>query len=169
MSDKILNFDNKIQEFIKFITPHEAAFSFDNESSYANSCNKIDFRIRPYITSQFLYAEVMQGGFYQYYSSSYGIMAPEAACDFVALDRADIAEIIDETLRFFRGKFPRNHRERAEILDKFHFKKDETYFSDSDAAFLNAISKEIDGLRQDTFHEELVKLFYIKNAKEFGQ
>jgi Domain of unknown function (DUF4375) len=70
-------------------------------------------------------SEVCNGGFYQFFFNTTGLLAPEALDGFRAIEAIDWAEILVESLTFFATPYPRERRDRLTVLlaqerDQFH-------------------------------------------------
>ena len=88
-------------------------------------------RLRPEIAVLFaahwLNSEVCNGGFHQFFSNPTGVLAPEAHKSFLVLDLRDAAALIDQAIRFFGDKYPREQDVRCAMLDTIPGKRREEY------------------------------------------
>lgn len=66
--------------------------------------------------AHWLYSEVCNGGFHQFFINPTGILAPEAVLGYVAIGLNDCAELIKEAISFFGELYPREREKRQEIL-----------------------------------------------------
>jgi hypothetical protein len=63
-------------------------------------------------------SEVCNGGFHQFFYNDTGVLAPEALAGFRAIGLHDWAEILNEAMRFFGKRYPRDRRKRQKQLDR---------------------------------------------------
>ena len=61
-------------------------------------------------------SEVCNGGFYQFFSNSTGILAPEALAGYRAIGLAEWAEILAVAMEFFGNPYPRDRGDRDALL-----------------------------------------------------
>src|SRR5438309_10425933 len=61
-------------------------------------------------------SEVCNGGLYQFFSNTTGLLAPEALDGFRAIGAAEWAEILAEAMKSFGSPYPRDRNDRQEIL-----------------------------------------------------
>jgi hypothetical protein len=66
--------------------------------------------------THWLYCDVLNGGFHQYFANSTGFHAPEAVEGFIALGLDDIAKLVEQAIAVFGEPFPRERRLREEFL-----------------------------------------------------
>lgn len=60
--------------------------------------------------------EVLNGGFMQFFANSSGVLAPDAASAFRAMELVQWAEIVEGALRFFGPEYPRARKIRQSAL-----------------------------------------------------
>src|SRR5262249_3817375 len=70
-------------------------------------------------------SEVENGGFYQFFSNTTGIVAPEAQEGFVAVGLPDCAKALAEAMNYFGSHYPRNRSSRLDQLPKQQGKRSE--------------------------------------------
>lgn len=93
---------------------------------------------RTLFAAHWLYSEVCNGGFHQFYWNSTGIVAPEAVDAFTAIGMPRTAEIIRRTMSWFPTPYPRNRESRIELLDRhaeLHQESRDPFSSDDDEFF----------------------------------
>jgi hypothetical protein len=61
-------------------------------------------------------SEVCNGGLYQFFSNTTGLLAPEALDGFRAIGAADWAEILAEAMKYFGTPYPREREDRQDVL-----------------------------------------------------
>ena len=74
---------------------------------------------RALFAAHWLYSEVCNGGFHQFYWNSTGILAPEAADAYEAIGMPRTAEIIRRSISWFPTPYPREREPRIELLDQY--------------------------------------------------
>ena len=93
--------------------------------------------VRPQVAllyaAHFCQSEVCNGGFYQFFSNSTGVLAPEAAQGFRAIGQAKVAGVVGAALDAFGRPYPRDREARRILLTDFtkdHFEVlDDRFFS----------------------------------------
>jgi hypothetical protein len=61
-------------------------------------------------------SEVCNGGLYQFFTNSTGVLAPEALVGFRAIGLHEWADILAEAMRYFGEPYPRERADRQELL-----------------------------------------------------
>jgi len=69
-------------------------------------------------------AEVCNGGFYQFFRNSTGIVGPEAAAGLTMLGLSPAARIVEEAMVMLGAPFPRDWKRRSAVLEKIHKPED---------------------------------------------
>jgi hypothetical protein len=90
---------------------------YDGPQTFLNQFRKVKPQIGNLYAAHWLYSEVCNGGFHQFFSNSTGVLAPEAAAGFRAIGLEDCAAVIEEAMRFFGRSYPREQEKRNEMLD----------------------------------------------------
>jgi hypothetical protein len=62
------------------------------------------------------HCEVCNGGFFQFFWNTTGLLAPEAAAGFRAVGLPELAEILAEAMKFFGSPYPRDRGDRQDAL-----------------------------------------------------
>ena len=110
------------------------------------------------------HAEVCNGGFYQFFGNSTGIVGPEAVTGFTTLGLEPAARIVEEAMGMLGARFPRDWKWRSAVLKKIHKPEDlraeRSPFEHQDNAFY-----EVAGMRQfpkvaDEFVRRHIERFY---------
>jgi hypothetical protein len=73
---------------------------------------------RTLFAAHWLYSEVCNGGFHQFYWNTTGILAPEAADAYAAIGMPRTAEIVRRSIAWFPAPYPRDREIRIELLDR---------------------------------------------------
>ena len=74
---------------------------------------------RTLFAAHWLYSEVCNGGFHQFYWNSTGILAPEAADAYEAIGMPRTAAIIRRSMSWFPTPYPRERQARIDLLDSY--------------------------------------------------
>jgi hypothetical protein len=74
---------------------------------------------RTLFAAHWLYSEVCNGGFHQFYWNSTGVLAPEAADAYAAIGMPRTAEIVRRSIAWFPTPYPRDRESRIELLDRY--------------------------------------------------
>jgi hypothetical protein len=61
-------------------------------------------------------SEVRNGGFYQFFTNSTGVLAPEALVGFKNIGLDDCADALQEAMKYFGQPYPREQEDRYEKL-----------------------------------------------------
>jgi hypothetical protein len=97
----------------------DALVKWDDVSAFRSAFNGTDPTARTLFAAHWLYSEVNNGGFRQFYWNSTGILAPEAADAFELIGMPRTAQIIRRTISWFPSPYPRERHIRILLLDGF--------------------------------------------------
>ena len=89
---------------------------YDGPEKFLHQLSAVPEGIRHLFCTHLCQSEVSNGGFYQFYSNSTGILAPEAVDGFLALGLVETAKIVRNTMAYFGEPFPRDREIRTSIL-----------------------------------------------------
>jgi hypothetical protein len=91
-------------------------------------------------------SEVLNGGLHQFFYNSTGVLAPEAAAAFDALDMPTTARV-RSAIGWFGSTFPRDREHRMEALDKYEAENPDGDgpFTELDEQLFDLIAEENDG------------------------
>jgi uncharacterized protein DUF4375 len=67
--------------------------------------------------AHWLYSEVCNGGFHQFFSNPTGVLAPEAQAAFFALGLPEVAALVGRAMSFFGPVYSRDQAARAQVLE----------------------------------------------------
>jgi hypothetical protein len=87
-------------------------------------------------------SEVCNGGFYQFFYNSTGILAPEASASFQTIDMPQTASVVVQAMNWFGQPYPRRRRDRVQRLEAVEGKKQ---FRPLDEEFFRLIETENGG------------------------
>lgn len=101
-------------------------------------------------------SEVSNGGLFQFFWNTSGILSPEASKGFAAIGIVEWSKIVDEAMQSFGTSYPRNRNDRLKILARYenHEKKP---FDALDERFFDWIGEDYDRWRRaaDAFAENI--------------
>ena len=119
----------------------ESISIYDDPETFLNQFRKVQSSVGHLFAAHWLYSEVCNGGFHQFFSNSTGVLAPEAAEGFRAIGLDDCAAVIEEAIQFFGRNYPREQEERNEILDGIEGNEEEEWnpFFKLDARFYKLV------------------------------
>ena len=105
----------------------ESISIYDGPETFLNQFRKVKPPVGHLFAAHWLYSEVCNGGFHQFFSNSTGVLAPEAAKGFRAIGLDDCATVIEEAIQFFGKSYPREQEERNEILEGIEGNEEEEW------------------------------------------
>ena len=79
----------------------------------------VPLRSQHLYASHWCYSEVCNGGFYQFFFNTTGILAPEAVSGFHAMGADELSEILSRALAYFGPHYPRVRELRMDSLGTF--------------------------------------------------
>jgi hypothetical protein len=92
-------------------------------------------------------SEVLNGGLHQFFWNSTGVLAPEAAEAFDALEMPQTAQVVRDAMAWFGPIFPRDRDERMEALDNYETENTDSRgpFEKLDDQFFDLVEEEAGG------------------------
>ena len=90
----------------------------DDPSAFLSRLAEIPVAVRHLYAGHWCQSEVRNGGLWQFFSNTTGILSPEAATGFRAIGALEWADVIDEAMRHLGSPYPRNRSERLRVLSK---------------------------------------------------
>lgn len=110
-------------------------------------------------------SEVNNGGLHQFFHNSTGVLAPEAAAAFEALQMPETAGVIRSAIDWFGPTFPRDRERRMEALDKYVTGHADNIgpFAELDDRFFDLIAEENGGFEAaaDRFSLEIRRPVHV--------
>lgn len=97
----------------------DSLVQWDEISGFQSTFASTDLSARTLFAAHWLYTEVCNGGFHQFYWNSTGVLAPEAADAYSAMGMPRTAEVIRRSIAWFRTPYPRDRGSRIEQLDRY--------------------------------------------------
>lgn len=88
---------------------------YDGPAVFLQQYRRVKPEVGLLFAAHWLYSEVCNGGFHQFFSNSTGVLAPEAARGFRAIGLQDSADLIEKAMQWFGEPYP---RERVERIDR---------------------------------------------------
>jgi hypothetical protein len=92
----------------------------DGPEEFVRLFHSISPEIGHLYAAQWCQSEVCNGGLYQFFSNTTGLLAPEAVEGFRAIGAADWAKILAEAMKYFGTPYPRDREQREEFLPVRH-------------------------------------------------
>lgn len=93
----------------------------------------------------YCHTEILNGGFFQFFWNSSGIVAPEALEGYEMLGLRDCADLLQRALAFFGEPFPRDRKQRMGCLPDWPRNRDRQYwdpFCELDYEYYAAVSED---------------------------
>jgi Domain of unknown function (DUF4375) len=84
--------------------------------TFLGQFSKLEPRTANLLAAHWCQSEVCNGGFYQFFRNSTGVLAPEALHAFVAMGIPDWASTLRHAMGFFGAEYPRDRRRRHKAL-----------------------------------------------------
>jgi hypothetical protein len=110
-----------------------------------------------------LYCEVMNNGFYNFYTNLYGMVAPEAERAFRVIGMPRTASIIKNTMKLFQKINIRQKEARVKRISGKKLRKIRQYFQGEDENFLRLATTEKGGFYQ------AADLYLLKNFTKLSR
>jgi hypothetical protein len=95
--------------------PLNEAWDYDI-AAFLSSVRKVHVRVCHLYAAHWCQSEVINGGFYQFFHNSTGILAPESLAGFHAIGLHDLATALNKAMKFFGEEHPRERKRRLEQL-----------------------------------------------------
>ncbi|MEL6877061.1 MAG: DUF4375 domain-containing protein [Pseudomonadota bacterium] len=132
---------NAPRSYPKVFEPYWDTFNFyDGREAWLKSIETIPEKAVNLFAVHWLHAEVINGGFGQYFFNSTGTSAPEAVQGFRAIGMPAVANLIEEAMRVLGEPYPSGttdeRRDRLEVVD------DESDFDSFDSRFYELADTE---------------------------
>jgi hypothetical protein len=94
--------------------------------------------------AHFCQSEICNGGFYQLFHNSTGVLVPEAVDGFRSIGQTEVAEIVETATRILGSPYPRDHDSRRSVLAAL----DKKTFTALDDKFYALIASENGGFQK---------------------
>lgn len=102
----------------RVIEPYcEALSIYDGPLVFLDGFERLPEPARHLLAVWWCDAEVCNGGFYQFFTNSTGVLAPEAAEGFRAVGLAECAELVESAIAKFYEPYPRDRAARRAALE----------------------------------------------------
>jgi hypothetical protein len=116
----------------------DAVSIYDGPEVYDEQVAAYPEPIRHLLAAHWCYSEVYNGGFWQFFGNSTGVLAHDAVAGFRALGLDDLAAILEEAMSRLPAPYPRDVMDREEVLGPD--RRDERIrFDDLDDRFFAAL------------------------------
>ncbi len=128
--------------------------AFTQPSSYQEKIENFPQNVAEICAVYMLTAEVMNGGFSQYFHNSYGAMFNEAIVGFEMTEGTEFANIVRSAGSKFVDGVPIDRRLRMAMVDELESIDEDTWADDGDAFY--SVNEEV-WERHETKIEEMAK------------
>ena len=120
---------------------------WDEIPAFQSAFASTEASARTLFAAHWLYSEVCNGGFHQFYWNSTGVLAPEAADAYAAIGMPRTAEIVRRSMSWFPTPYPRDRETRIELLDSYAEMHPESHhpFRSLDDEFYGVVESENGG------------------------
>jgi hypothetical protein len=109
---------NDADAYFAVIEPHLQRVSiYDPPEKFLAEYAKTEEKPRNLLTAHWCVSEISNGGLLQLFSSSAGVLAPEALAGLQALGLPENAAIVAEAMKTLGPTYPRDHKRRNRALD----------------------------------------------------
>lgn len=85
---------------------------YDGPSEFISQFRALPPKVGHLLAAHLCQSEIRNGGLYQFFSNSTGILAPEALAAFRAIGLDEWAEVLAEAMRAFGKTYPRDRADR---------------------------------------------------------
>lgn len=103
-------------------------------------------RPRNLLTAHWCAAEISNGGFMHLFSSSAGVVAPEALVGLRAMGLGESAAVVEEAMKVFGANYPREHRARHKAVTAYKRRqKVDNPFAELDERFFASLKRHPGG------------------------
>lgn len=116
MSDSYWRYVEPVWDSINI---YEGADIFLKDFTIASEKQKVLF------ASHWAQSEIMNGGLGQFFLNSTGVLAPEAVEGFNSIGMKNCASTLQEAMKFFGDKYPRDRSLREDVFEDFYEKHGE--------------------------------------------
>ena len=101
------------------VEPYWDSVQLDDPLSFLREYSAMPEASRHLLAAHWLYSEVCNGGFHQFFTNPTGVLAPEAVDGLRALGLAELAGIAAQAVAFFETPYPRDQMVRIARLDQY--------------------------------------------------
>jgi hypothetical protein len=103
----------------QLVEPFWGRIRLDDADSFLADYGAMPEAPRHLLSAHWLYSEVCNGGFHQFFSNSSGVLAPEALAGLRALGLAELGAVAADAMAFFPAPYPRDQMIRSALLDRY--------------------------------------------------
>jgi len=113
---------------------------YDGPDEFVRTFSAVPSTVQTLIAEHWCESEVSNGGLYQLFSNSTGLLAPEAAGAYRVLGVPELANVLDDAMAFFGEEYPRDRGVRDAALPRPEGRPREQWdpFTDLDERFYEA-------------------------------
>ena len=125
---------DKRRRYAKVYTPYyDNLADWDDPEAWLKSYHSVPKKPRNLFCVHWTHLEVFNGGFWQFFFNSTGVMAPEAVVAFKAIGMSDVAAVIERAMSKLGPAFPRLKAGREQLVGEVD--KQKIDFDEEDDAF----------------------------------
>ncbi len=140
-----------IPPYWKAIAPYMGQVSiYDGPGTFCRQFEKVPPAAGHILAANWCQSQVAAGGFEQFFSTSTGVLAPEAVAGFRAMGLPDLAEVVEQAMDVFPEPYPRDRDIRNEVLGQKLSARQNDLFGKLDRKFVELLSSS-DGETSDRF------------------
>jgi hypothetical protein len=99
------------------VEPYWDRITLEDAADFLRDYSAMPEAARNLLTAHWLYSEVCNGGFHQFFTNPTGVLAPEAVDALRVLGLPRLAEISAEAVAFFPTPYPRDQMTRIARLE----------------------------------------------------
>jgi hypothetical protein len=97
----------------------DSLVQWDEIPAFQSAFASTEASARTLFAAHWLYSEVCNGGFHQFYWNSTGVLAPEAADAYAAIGMPRTADVVRRSMSWFPTPYPRDRETRIELLETY--------------------------------------------------
>ena len=122
---------------------------YDGGAPFLDQISKVTEKQKVLFCAHWAQSEICNGGLYQFFYNSTGVLAPEAVLAFQALGLPACATAIEQAMRYFGEQYPRDRDIRIDRLEEYQNEdgddEDGDPFMEEDDMFWDGLGDEDDG------------------------
>lgn len=120
---------------------------YGDPESFLSDYARAPSRARLIFAAHWSWSEISNGGLWQFYYNSTGILAPEAIQALTAIGMPRAAKVIRESSAWFGKPYNRVTEERRDLIEQCMGQKTRKWFLELDEVFFESLRSENGGFR----------------------
>lgn len=136
------------ESYWRYVDPiWEEVSIYDGGDTFLKQISSVSEKQKALFSAHWAQSEICNGGLYQFFSNSTGVLAPEAVKAFKVLGMPSCSSAISKAMQFFGPEYPRDREKRNEMLDKYENNNEEEWdpFVEFDNVFFDSLEEENGG------------------------